>query len=423
MKQQHPPVPYNEILQWPKTELHAHLNGCIREETLFDLAKERNVILNEALFSQNPSSAVVASNENDDHAPHMYNVSPRSLQDCFEMFAEIPKAVDDLPSLKRITQEALADFAAHHVAYLEIRTTPKALLIQHGRPEIADKRTYIETVMQVTKEFEQQEEERYTRELQNQPQSTSVASPAPAIRLPLVCRLLIAIDRGRSVVEATENVELALELSQSHDTIVGMDMGGNPTKQDFRLFRPLFQRVRDAGLQITIHCAEISCAESLLADQEDISSELVRAREELEAVLDFRPDRLGHALLLPLDLKERLVQERIPIESCPTSNIMTLELASGKACGNLIHALGEYHPTLSKWMAVDHYPLAICTDDPGVFCTTATQELLLVQHGLQVDPDDLQTKVYESLDLAFCDDTTKQQIRSRWKDSHNSTKV
>ena len=35
--------PCDYIQNAPKVELHAHLNGCIRETTLFELAKERNV--------------------------------------------------------------------------------------------------------------------------------------------------------------------------------------------------------------------------------------------------------------------------------------------------------------------------------------------------------------------------------------------
>jgi adenosine deaminase len=99
----------------PKVELHAHLNGCSRESTLFELAAERNVTLSNHHFCQSNTFSYPGS---------MYNIRPRSLQDCFNMFAEIPKCVNDLVSLRRITREALDDFAFHHVVYLELRSTP-----------------------------------------------------------------------------------------------------------------------------------------------------------------------------------------------------------------------------------------------------------------------------------------------------------
>jgi adenosine deaminase len=35
----------------PKIELHAHLNGCVRESTLLELAKERGIQLSEHHFA------------------------------------------------------------------------------------------------------------------------------------------------------------------------------------------------------------------------------------------------------------------------------------------------------------------------------------------------------------------------------------
>ena len=72
----------------PKVELHAHLNGCIRETTLFELAAERCVQLSSHHFATPDKHPL------QDH--HMYNVLPRSLEDCFDMFAEIPACINDL---------------------------------------------------------------------------------------------------------------------------------------------------------------------------------------------------------------------------------------------------------------------------------------------------------------------------------------
>jgi adenosine deaminase len=201
----------------PKVELHAHLNGCIRESTLFALAKERNVTLSEHHFVQ---SSTFSANT-------MYNVRPRSLKDCFDMFAEIPKCVDDLVALRRITREALEDFAQHHVAYLELRSTPKRLVSVHGsRDGLLSKREYIETVVSVLEAFEQEEQARYERECETN----------PSCRLPLVPKFIVSVDRSDSIENAMEHIHLAIDMVQSGNAyVVGVDLGGNPTKVSFNM--------------------------------------------------------------------------------------------------------------------------------------------------------------------------------------------
>jgi len=215
----------------PKVELHAHLNGCIREATLFDLARERNVVLSDHHFCQSStfSSSTLLHGG-------MYNVRPRSLQDCFDMFAEIPKCANDQTSLRRITREALEDFASHNVVYMELRSTPKRLFrdFQSPKEELCSKKEYVETVVSVMETFERQEQERYEQESNDKPDSC---------RLPLVPRFIVSVDRSASVDEAMEHVKLAIELAQRANAyIVGVDLGGNPTKVS--VCRPCYARRR-----------------------------------------------------------------------------------------------------------------------------------------------------------------------------------
>ncbi|CAB9528435.1 Adenosine deaminase [Seminavis robusta] len=380
---------YQFVASMPKVELHAHLNGCIREETLFDLARQKNVELPAKLFSLDHHT------NNDDHVnSFMYNVKPRSLTDCFDMFAVIPKCVNDLASLERITREALQDFANHHVAYLELRSTPKRI------NQSLSKRQYVETILRVMKEFQEVEEERY------QQQSTSTSSTETTTRLPMKCRFLVSIDRSGSVHEAQENADLAIEFSQQPNSlVVGMDIGGNPTKNDFTDFKPALSRARKAGLKTTVHCGEVPVA----AGPDDTDPRLAKARDEVLAIFEFRPDRLGHALLLPESLRNELTTLQVPVESCPTSNVMTLELAKHMG-GDLIHGLRQ-HPQLQYWLD-DNYPISIGTDDPGVFNTDATQELVLLAKAQEgVTTETLKRIVLDSVNHAFCNVELKDQMK------------
>ena len=95
---------------------------------------------------------------------------------------------------------------------------------------------------------------------------------------------------------------------------------------------------------------------------------------DTDAILAFRPDRLGHALRLSAAHVAALEAAPIPIELCPTSNMKTLRLSS----------LAE-HPTLRRWIE-GGYPVSISTDDFGVFSTDASAELALVADALALPP-------------------------------------
>jgi adenosine deaminase len=200
----------------PKIELHAHLNGCVRESTLFDLANARNIKLSLHQFGND----VVESNDGNGD---LHCVKPRSLNECFDIFVEISKCVDNLEALRRITREALDDFASHHVCYLELRSTPKRLKRVQNKPDVATKQEYVETILQVFSEFSQLEDSRYDQELH---------SGMRPIRPALIPKFLVSIDRANTIDEATENVDLAIRMFRSNDNdfVVGMDLGGNPTK-------------------------------------------------------------------------------------------------------------------------------------------------------------------------------------------------
>jgi adenosine deaminase len=313
------------------------------------------------------------------------------------MFAEIPKCVNDLVSLRRITREALDDFAFHHVVYLELRSTPKRLLRdrrQTDETETCTKKEYIEAIISEMKEFERREEQRFEQEKNNHANH----------RLPLVPRFIVSIDRSASINDAMDHVKLAINMYQSgNEYIVGVDLGGNPTKNDFRDYEAAFQLARNAGLKVTIHCGEVPCGESA----NDKDEKMAKAFQEAEAVLRFNPDRLGHALLLPDSLQSSLDSSHIAIETCPTSNVMTLELATSFH-GNLVEGL-KCHPRLGRWL--EYYPISVSTDDSGVFHTDPTKELLLLAIAYNLNEDSLKKIVVQSMDYAFCDDKTKERLK------------
>ncbi|KAL1504728.1 hypothetical protein AB1Y20_008506 [Prymnesium parvum] len=307
----------------PKAELHAHLHGCVRLPTVASLAP-RGVDVRCLL------------------APH---AADRSLASCFAVFAAIHATVTTLAALRRLALEVLEDFAADGVAYLELRSTPRAL-------QDADAAGYIACVLRAFADFE-------------------AAQLAARARLPLTPRLILSVDRSASAREAEETARLAVRLAGETAYVVGLDFSGNPTRGRFAEFTRAFEEARRAGLRTTVHTAEVEDA------------------ADTDAILAFRPDRLGHALTLTPTQLARLRAAPIPIELCPTSNKKTLGLAN-LTC----------HPTL-RTLLEDDYPISISTDDSTVFQTTSSRELQLVAEACGLSAEAVAALALKPMDHVF----------------------
>lgn len=103
----------------------------------------------------------------------------------------------------------------------------------------------------------------------------------------MTVRLLFSIDRGKSIADAEDTLNLAERLRKEFTVICGIDFSGNPSKGRFSDFVGLLRNARDSGLKITLHAAEVPEAEDI-ADDDTEMSQMIR----------FRPDRFGHALHL-----------------------------------------------------------------------------------------------------------------------------
>jgi adenosine deaminase len=105
-----------ELREWcrelPKVELHTHLNGSIRDSTLLELVKNHG------------DNGIIVSKD----VERMILEKGTSLRKCFDLFAVYHVLTTDHETVKRITKEVVEDFAADNCIYLELRTTPKALI-------------------------------------------------------------------------------------------------------------------------------------------------------------------------------------------------------------------------------------------------------------------------------------------------------
>ena len=245
----------------PKAELHCHLDGSVRPQTLIDLGRE---------YGQ----PMPRSNA-DDLREYMIVRNARSLEDYLERFETTLSVMQTGEALERIAYELAEDAARDGVRYLEIRYSP-ILNVRRG------------------------------------------LALGETIEAPL--RGLARAERdfgtiGRVIVCAIRNMgpELSLELARlavgyRARGVVGFDLAGGEAGNPAALHAAAFAYAREHDLACTCHAGEGDSASSVR-----------------QAVHSCGAHRIGHATHLVDDesLVEYVNDRRIALEICLTSNVQT----------------------------------------------------------------------------------------------------
>jgi adenosine deaminase len=265
----HYPEPRRSIAFYqalPKVDLHRHLEGSLRLETLVEVAQQHGLAEGRQL------SQLVQVSRSDPHTIQNFLSKFETLR----LFYRTPEIIG------RITREAIADSAADNVRYLELRFTPAALCKARGfaMAEVVD---WVITGMQ---------------------QAQTADGP--------ITRLIISINRHELPTLAEQAIRLAVE--RMHQGVVGIDVAGNEAGHpDLDPFAGMLAEARQAGLGITIHAGEWGGA-----------AHVARAIERYQA------DRIGHGVRVMEDaaVVAQACEAGVPFEVCLTSNTQSGVAAS-----------------------------------------------------------------------------------------------
>lgn len=242
----------------PKIELHAHLTGSISPQCLHEIWTQRQ-LSSPDITLRDPLDAMSKDKAWD-------------VRTFFPLFSGyIYELCSTRESIVYSTNAVLHDIVDDGVVYLELRTTPRS------SPSIS-KEEYISTILDCIDAF-----------------SCRDAMPT---------YLILAIDRRNTAEQAMEVVDLAIKCQFSG--VVGIDLCGDPSKGDVSTFREAFEKARAHGLRITLHFAEIPASSSTV---------------ELETLLSYQPDRLGHVCHPPEDIEQEIVRRRLGVELCVSCNV------------------------------------------------------------------------------------------------------
>ena len=254
------------LRRMPKVDLHLHLDGCVKPETILDWAAELGL----ELPAKDPAGLLPYMQVSEECA---------SLVDYLAKFSFVLPFLQTEEALERCAYEVVERAAGDNCLYIEVRFAP---LLHTERGLTAD--DAIKAVI---------------RGLQRGERRFGVRA-----RVIAICMRHHLPERSSEVIHAA-----AGHLGRG---LVAVDLAGDEAGYPPRLFRELFGLARGYGLPITIHAGEAGGADNVL-----------------EAIDRLGALRIGHGVRArenPAVLE--LIRERgIPLEFCPTSNIQTKAVA------------------------------------------------------------------------------------------------
>lgn len=252
----HPAEFYQSL---PKVELHRHLEGSLRLNTLLEIARQYDL----TLPGGEKLRALVQVVDSDPH-------TSQSFLSKFEVLREFYRSPE---IIRRVSREAIADAALDSIRYMELRFTPAALSKAASFPlgEVMD------WVIQGVQE----------------------AKTGTAIETGLI----VSVNRHESTGLAEQIIQEAVDRKQVG--IVGVDLAGDEAHYPAAPFVAVFNEARQGGLKSTIHAGEWGPAENVI-----------------QAINLFRADRIGHGVRVMEDPQavELARESGIPFEVCLTSN-------------------------------------------------------------------------------------------------------
>ena len=361
----------------PKTDLHVHLDGSLRLQTLIELAKAANVQL------PAPDAAGLRA--------IVFKESYANLDEYLRGFGLTCACLQTAKALERVAGELMEDNAAEGVRYIEVRFAPQL--------HMSKKLTFTEVMQAVDKGL------RTARDKLNQklaagepPYEYGIIACAMRFFTPAFSEYYadfyrvhqfssqIEIIKGASLELAKAIVQLR---DQSDIQIVAFDLAGSEYGYPASDHSESYAYVNKYFIDKTVHAGEAFGPESIF-----------------QAVTKLHSDRIGHGLhLFNADLIHHtaivnrqkyienlvnyLADRRITIEVCLTSNLQTSPELGGLAKHSL------------RQMLEHKLSVSFCTDNRLVSNTTVSAEILLALDNFEIDAKTLKNIIIYGFKRSF----------------------
>ncbi|MGD8815411.1 MAG: adenosine deaminase [Anaerolineales bacterium] len=249
-------------IDFPLIELHRHLDGSVRLETILELGRQHNIPL--------PTWDL------EELRPHVQVTDPQpGLMAFFTKFKWMIGVLADAEACRRVAYENVED--AHHegIDHVELRFSPWFMAEPHGLDPSAVVEAVVDGAQSGSRDFD------------------------------LSVKLIGTISRTYGMEIAWKELEALLTQAEH---LVAVDLAGDEANFPGEMFIEHFKQAQDMGLQVTVHAGEITGPESVW-----------------QAIRQLGATRIGHALHAIEDpsLLDFMSERQIGIESNLTSNLQT----------------------------------------------------------------------------------------------------
>ncbi|MFK7802515.1 MAG: adenosine deaminase [Anaerolineae bacterium] len=246
----------------PFIDLHRHLDGSVRIETILELGIQHNQPL--------PAFELELLR------PFVQVSEPQpGLLAFFEKFKWQTIILVDYEACYRIAYENVIDARNEGIDYIELRFSPWFMALAHQLDPVGVTEAVVAGVQAAARDAD------------------------ISVNLIGIISRTFGADKGQKELDA---------LLTQRDHIVALDLAGDEINFPGELFISHFKQGRDAGWQITVHAGEATGAESIW-----------------QAINDLGATRIGHGMRAVEDeaLLDYLVQHKIGLEVNLTSNLQT----------------------------------------------------------------------------------------------------
>jgi len=255
-------IPLELLQRLPKTDLHCHLDGSLRLDTVLELARKQHVKL--PTFDRGALYDMLYAGE------HV-----TSLDDYLRAFDITLSVMQTEEGLERSAYELAEDAWKENVRYIEVRYSPLLHLRSGLRPA-----QVVEAVLRGLRNAKRQFGIRYG--------------------------VILCAIRTLSAEQSLRIAELCVAFKNRG--VVGFDLAGSEVNNPAKVHRMAFQLVIDNNINCTAHAGESFGPDSVH-----------------QAIHKCGAHRIGHGTRLVEngDLLNYVNDHRIPIEVCPSSNVQT----------------------------------------------------------------------------------------------------
>ena len=194
--------------------------------------------------------------------------------------------------------------------------------------------------------------------------------------------LIVDLVRETGPARAAETFARIQEVAEEAG-VVGVGIGGSEVGYPPEPFADVYRQAREEGFRLTAHAGESAGPESIWG-----------------ALRSLGVERIGHGIrsVEDAELVRYLVEHRLPLEICPTSNLRT----------GVVSAWDE-HPIRALIDA--GAAVTINTDDPAMFDCTLAGEYQNLADRFGYDDDVIRRLAYTSIEASWAAPASQRRLR------------